>query len=60
MIEAISGSISTAFSWMGQFLSALTGETGALAPLLPLVGLSVGIAVIFLGFRAIRSVLWGF
>lgn len=60
MITAISSSISTSFEWMGKFLTALTTTTGALYPLLSLVGISVGIAVIFLGFRAIRSVLWGF
>ena len=36
MLSAVSTAISTVISWVGTVVSALTGESGQLAELLPL------------------------
>lgn len=45
--------------WMGEFLTALTGETGELAPLLGLFALGIGIALIRALIGLVRNLTWG-
>lgn len=46
-------------TWMGSFLSALTGENGALAPLLGLFALGISIALVRALIGLVRSLTWG-
>lgn len=41
MIEAVGSALSSMISWIGSFISALTGTNGALAPLLPLFAIGI-------------------
>lgn len=37
MLEAVTSSLGTVISWVGEVVGALVGESGELAPLLPLM-----------------------
>lgn len=45
--------------WIGQVITALVGESGALAPIWPLVGISIGISVLLFGIKVMRGFTWG-
>lgn len=59
LIAAIGDGLSAIITWIGDVITALTGTNGALAPLLPLLGISIGVSALLLAFRTIRSVIWG-
>lgn len=59
MLTAVTSGLTTVISWVGTVITAITGESGALAPLLPLFAIGIAISVVFLGIKAIRSIVWG-
>ena len=59
MLSAVTSGISTVISWIGTVITALVGENGALADLLPLFAIGIAISAILLGIKVIRSVVWG-
>lgn len=59
MLDAVTSGLTTVISWVGTVITAITGENGALAPLLPLFAIGIAISVVFLGVKAIRSIVWG-
>lgn len=59
MLAAVTSGLTTVIGWIGTVISAITGESGALAPLLPLFAIGIAISVVFLGIKAIRSIVWG-
>lgn len=59
MLAAVTSGLTTVITWVGTVITAITGENGALAPLLPLFAIGIAISVVFLGIRAIRSIVWG-
>lgn len=59
LITAVGDGLSAVITWIGDVITALTGTNGALAPLLPLLGISIAISALMLAFRTIRSVIWG-
>ena len=59
MIESVTTSLGTIIQWIGTILQALTGESGALAALWPLMAIGIGISVLFLGVKVIKSFTWG-
>lgn len=46
-------------SWIGQVISALVGADGALAPIWPLIGVSIGISVVLFGIKVMKGFTWG-
>lgn len=60
MMDAITTALSNLITMIGSVVSALIGNSGALAPLLPLVGLSIAGSVIFLGVKVIKKISWGY
>lgn len=60
MIEAIGSGVTAVIGYAGEVITALVGEAGALAPLLPVVGLAIGIGLVGWGIRTIKSITWGF
>lgn len=58
MTEITSG-VTQLITLMGNVVTALFGETGAFAPLLPYFALSIAVSVILLGIKGIRSLVWG-
>lgn len=59
MLAAVTSAISDVITWVGTVITALTSETGALSPLLPLFAIGIAISAVLLGIRIIRSVVWG-
>lgn len=59
MLEAIGTGLTQFITYAGQVVTAVTGAEGALAPLLPVIGLGIGASVILFGVKLIRSLVWG-
>ena len=59
MIAAVTSALTTVIGWVGTVVTALTGESGALAGLLPLLAIGVAVSALMLGVKAIRSFAWG-
>lgn len=59
MLAAVTSGISTVISWIGTFISELTGADGALSQLLPLFAIGISISAILLGIKIVKSVVWG-
>ena len=59
MLAAVTSGISTVISWIGTFISELTGTDGALSQLLPLFAIGISISAILLGIKIVKSVVWG-
>lgn len=59
MLEAVTAGLSTVITWVGTVITALVGEAGALAPLLPLLAIGVAVSAVFLGIKVIRGMIWG-
>lgn len=59
MLTAVTSGLTTVIEWMGTVVTAIVGESGSLNELLPLLAISVSISALMLGFKVIRSVIWG-
>lgn len=59
MLEAVTTGLGTVITWIGTVITAIVGESGALKELLPLFAIGIAISVVFLGIKAIRSIVWG-
>lgn len=59
MLTAVSNAVTTVLGWVGTFITALVGESGALAELLPLFAIGIAISAILLGIKIVKSVVWG-
>lgn len=59
MLEAVTSGLSTVIGWVGDVVGALTTTEGELAQLLPLLAIGVSVSALMLGFKAIRSCIWG-
>lgn len=59
MTAAVTAALSTVIGWVGTVVTALTGEAGQLAALLPLLAIGIAVSALMLGVKAIRSFAWG-
>lgn len=59
MLEAVTSGLGSVIGWVGTVITAIVGESGALAPLLPLFAIGIAISVVFLGVKVIKSIIWG-
>lgn len=59
MLEAVTTALTTVIGWVGTVVTALVGESGQLADLLPLLAVGVAISALMLGIKAIKSFIWG-
>lgn len=59
MIDALSSVFSQLITYVGQFITALTSQTGALKDLLPLFAIGIGISLIMVCVKIVRKVVWG-
>lgn len=59
MLTAVGEGITSVISWVGSVVTALVGENGALAPLLPLFAIGVAVSGVLLGIKVIRGLIWG-
>lgn len=59
MLEAVTSGLTTILTWCGTVVGELTTADGALAELMPLFAIGIGISVVFLGVKVIKSIVWG-
>lgn len=59
MLTAVTDGITSVISWVGSVVTALIGESGALAPLLPLFAIGIAVSGVLLGIKVIRGLIWG-
>lgn len=60
MLEQIASGVTQVISFGGEVVTALLGDNGAFAALLPVIGMSIGMGVVGWGIRTIKSLTWGF
>lgn len=59
MLTEIGTALTSVIGWVGEVVTALVGENGALAPLLPIFAVGIAVSALMLGIRAIRGFAWG-
>lgn len=59
MVEAVTTALGTVITWVGSVVTALTGASGALNGLLPLLAIGIAVSALMLGVKAIKSFAWG-
>ncbi len=59
MIEAIGSGLTSVISWFGDVVTALTSSSGALAPLLPLFAIGIGVSLVLIVVKFVRRISWG-
>lgn len=60
MLAELSTVFTQVIKWIGEFITALTTtETGALNAILPLFLLGLGVTLISVCARMLRSIMWG-
>lgn len=59
MLEAVTSGLTTVLAWIGAVISALVTTDGELSALMPLLAIGISISVVFLGVKAIKSLVWG-
>lgn len=59
MLEAVTSGLTTVLSWVGSVVDALVTTDGALAELLPLFAIGIGVSAVLLGIKICRGLIWG-
>lgn len=59
ILEDVGTTITTVIGWIGSVITALIGTDGALAPIWPLVVVSISISAILLAIKIVRKFAWG-
>lgn len=59
ILSDVGTGLTQVISWIGQVISALVGSDGALAPIWPLIGVSIGISVVLFGIKVMKGFTWG-
>lgn len=59
MLESVTTALGTVIDWVGTVVTSLTGESGELHALLPLLAVGIAISALMLGVKAIKSFTWG-
>lgn len=59
MMAAVTTALTTVISWVGTVVTALVGENGQLAELLPLLAVGIAISAFLFAINGIRRVTWG-
>lgn len=59
MMAAVTSALADVITSVGSVITALVGESGALAPLLPLFAIGIAISMLMVGIKVIRGFTWG-
>ena len=59
MVTAVGDALSSMITWIGSFVTALTGSSGALNALLPLFAIGIAASLCMFAMKMIRKVTWG-
>lgn len=60
MLEAVATGVTSAITYIGNVISAITTTSGAFAPVLPLIGLAIGMFVVSFGIGVVKSLIKGY
>lgn len=58
-LSSVTTNLGEVIGWIGTVVTSLTGESGQLKALLPLLMVSVSISALMLAVKIIRSFIWG-
>ena len=58
MLAAITSAVTQLISWVGQVISAIVGENGAMGDLLPIFAIGIAVSVVLVALKIIRKVCW--
>ena len=58
MLAAITSAVTQLISWVGQVISAIVGENGAMNDLLPVFAIGIGVSVILVALKIVRRTCW--
>ncbi len=59
MIAAVTEAFTGVLGWVGSFVDALVTTDGSLNALLPLFAIGIGVSVVYMVVRVVKSVIWG-
>ncbi len=59
MVSAISEAFTGVIGWIGEFVTALVTTNGELNALLPVFVIGIGVSILLLGIKAVKSMTWG-
>lgn len=59
MLTEVSTVFTQVIGFLGEFVTSLTAESGGLAGLWPLMAISIGISLLFVCIKVVRSIIWG-
>lgn len=59
MVTALGTAFTNIINYVGQFITSLVGENGALADLLPLFAIGIAISLVMVCVKIVRKVVWG-
>lgn len=60
MLAAITTGVTTAITYLGDVVTAIFGTSGALADVLPAIGLAIGVTLIGWGIGKVKSLIVGY
>lgn len=60
MVAQVTTMLTQLLEWIGTVISSLTGSSGGLSELLPLVMIAVAISLVMLAVKVIKKVIWGY
>lgn len=59
ILTDVGSGLTEVLGWIGQVINALVGSDGALAPIWPIVGVSIGISILLFGIKVLKGFTWG-
>lgn len=59
MLETLGSIFTEVITWVGEFVTALVTDAGALSGLLPLFLIGVSISIVMVCVRIVRKIMWG-
>lgn len=59
IIETIGTGLQNSLTWIGTVISSFFTAGGAFNAILPVLGLSIGLKLVGMGVRYVRSFIWG-
>ena len=59
MIQAVGDGLTQMITWLGNVVTAVVGDTGALNDLLPVFALGIAGTIVMFGIRVLRGFTWG-
>lgn len=59
MLAGVTSALTQVIAWIGTVLTEITGESGALAELWPLLAVGIAISIVMLVVKVVKRFAWG-